>query len=269
MNPNQSAMLIDRILFFSGAPQLASAPAAFGTTLGGVIACDFALGNRKLTASPVPIWLFDPTINLPSETPAITNIVGNLHQWTPRHPIYVPPGEYLSPTFFHRGFLNSDILVGITYEGRSLPRGVVPENVAYPYVATYISDAMAFDGATHTAASVETDLNNDSDSPLHVDYFTGEAMMFLRAIVLYYVLPSWPPIANQFLLTMARSDGYEIVRDPLYLHQIFNPHTRRMEILNHTMPPKSYYNVGVTLNTAAALNNAVGQVQIAMIGWRE
>jgi hypothetical protein len=35
------------------------------------------------------------------------------------------------------------------------------------------------------------------------------------------------------------------------------------------VPPKGFYNVGVAINTPGVVLNGVGQVQIAMIGWRE
>lgn len=253
---------------------------------GGVVGIQFMLGDIPVTNGHVPVWLFGREANIGAE-----QVLGNSttpftyaeYRWKLAHPLYVPTGWVLTPTFQHFGQIKQSIYTRISYGARVLPIGAKkPSAIKVPYVASFVSKTFTTYGAADTDRSAETDLVNKIGAPLHLVRFVGRINAFFLSSAVVYTsdfegdeTSTGASDLRGRLLTvdkMIDSVGNQLVRDPTLYGSVFAGATRTWEIGRDLVVPSEWYAI-VDLGKAAPVTTPSGvyqaQAQIGMEGWRE
>jgi len=254
---------------------------------GGTIACKLDLGKIPITNGHVPVWSMCPGRFVGREIALIDGAAASdglpraacEYAWKLPRPLYVPAGAILVPTFHHRGLIQDDVAVRISYSARNLIAGASPsKRLAIPWAAAFTSKNFTVFSATADAdGSHETDLVNPHDETVFLQRFVGRVGSFE-----FGTTPTVPPsvfssdtldpdFAYDLLrLRMRSSLGFPLVRDPLRFNAVFDPTTRSWELPGTEMPPKSYYNVALSSGISAVpAADQQAQVFIGLTGWRE
>lgn len=156
------------------------------TANGGAIECALNLASVPISQGFIPIWNYGPCRNELQETNASNNgnILFPVYTWKLKHPLFVPAGACLQPTFKHRGMVPNEITVRISYSCRTLPANYIPpKKVKVPYVAAFVSKPFSMTAAlattTDSDVSKETDVVNRWDHPVQVHQWIGRCDEFL------------------------------------------------------------------------------------------
>jgi hypothetical protein len=251
--------------------------------LGGLIACRLDMGSLSLTNGYIPIWSFGKATNLKEEAQLDTVVSASPiteayaeYTWKLAHPIYVPPGAAVVPSFFHRGLLKDTMVARISYSARSLPPGPAPKKLWLPYVSCYTTKAFTVGAAIDSDTSQETDLVNPHPQPLYLQRFTGRCMIIQQSGgYLAGETGVFDTIANQsLLLKMIDSAGRPVIKDYVVFRQAFSGVTRSWEMdLGHIMDPTSHYNVQVQSNIPTGAGGAfaglLAQGFVGCVGFRQ
>jgi len=157
-NPFLAPMWIDRINF------------SFDDDYAGIVYTDLKLGTVPLTDGFVPTDLL-------CEPQEFSNQVGLRRvAWVLSRPLFLLPGEFLYPRFFHSAQGGTDPLAAhITYIGRSLEGGdpmPSPGKTFMPYVSSWVAPSHV-GGAAYTDKSSESNLRNPFPDPLEVVCMRG------------------------------------------------------------------------------------------------
>ncbi len=277
-NPSNLPMEIYEIRFLIRTTNTILTEANTGNLTGHSVACKLSLGNVPLTAGFIPLLMFGKCDYGSREAP---NFKFWSHTMRLSKPLFVPAGSAIVPSFAHKGYTTSDIVVRISYAGRNMSASYRPKKVFIPYVSCFSSKP--FDTFSTTADldnSTETDLLNPFDMPLHVERFIGRMGVFDNTPP-DDSNPATPPgaisdvafgfdaIARYTTLRMTDSNGNQIIRDYTSFANAFNYLTRAWET-DFELPPKGFYTV--FLKKAASgqtLTRYLNQVFVSMVGYRE
>lgn len=158
------------------------------TVNGGAIECALNLASIPVSQGFVPIWNYGPCRNEIQEQVDVLadQVYYPIYDWKLKHPLFIPGGACLQPTFKHRGLVQYPITVRIDYSCRTLPRNYIPpKKIKIPYVSGWVAKAfqMIGDDATDidTDVSQETDINNRWDHPVQVHEWTGRCDFFITS----------------------------------------------------------------------------------------
>lgn len=301
-NNTRAPMMIDEINFMTSAPAATyNEFAGVGLAADVLASVQFKLGRIMLTDKPIPLHC------LGSRPQALGYDAADFQdgaystfnwffRWKLPVPLYVAPGDVLAPTFMLGPWFDSaevDFLgptrLHISYGGRRLPQNTpAPDLVAVPHVGlfkpqmTNVADDFEWDYVFDHALSDAKDLYNPYTVPLYVQRFIGQ-------IGNHYVLyQEWQPRfsdsepapldysganAAEFpiKITMKDSQGYDIIKDPAYWNDVFDPE-RRCWTFGRQLDPKQWYAMKLdNIPTGAWFGGgADGFVQpyVSMVGYR-
>lgn len=249
--------------------------------MGGVIACKLDLGKFSLTNGFVPVWLMGRSENLWAEAIQDPNVLGdaanctNEFTWRLAQPLYVPPGAVLVPTFQHRGLVQQDVQVRISYSARSIPPGTPPpKKIVLPYAAAWVSNT--FDAnESGVDNSLETDLTNPFDEPLTIQRFSGRVVLFNLSTSPPQVLEAGATGETvgtyQYDVRLIDSFGRPIIRNLVPFRLAFSGVTRSWEVDNALMDPRSFILAYVRKNVPFQGNttsNVLTQAMVGLVGHR-
>ncbi len=279
-NPMGQPMEILEIKF-----QLFNSATSIGN-LGGIIACNLELGKFAITNGFVPIWCMGRSENLAAESVSDINTVpgcANEFTWRLAHPLYVSPDSVLVPTFQHRGQIQNDISIRISYSARSIPPGAPPPRKLFlPYAASYTSKSFGANAAG-VDQSLETDLVNPFDTELYLQRFTGRVSALNLSLtppaiieamvaegVMNYVCPE-SMAALQFNVRMVDSFGRPLVRELVPFRMVFSGVTRSWETDGAVMDPRSFIIAYLRKDApfqGSTSANILAQASIGVVGFR-
>lgn len=236
--------------------------------LACVIGCKLDLGNFPLTNGYVPIGLFGRTENLWAEqvSDGDLTICINEFSWKLPRPLYVPADSVLVPVFQHRGLVNADVNVRISYAARTLPLGAPPpKKLALPYAAFYAGKP--FDESdSGTDNSVETDLMNPFAEPIIIQRFGGRCMVFTNSGSVCNEARADDSIGSiQYNVRMADSFGRNLIQNLIPFRLAFSALTRGWEVENALMDPKSFITAYLRKDLPFQGAPSPGQLTQAMI----
>jgi hypothetical protein len=255
---------------------------------GAVVAASFVLDGKALTAGPVPLSVFGPSRKLTAER-LIFSEPGQAQQaraeeyvWPLSVPIFVPPGSVLVPTFEHRGFLDYNIRVRVSYAGELLAKEPTnSEKTKLPFASAWVSPTLALDGTRHEAESTEKDLVGPAGQQFNVEYFIGRQYLTIQSTTFKAILDA-DMDANTFValgtiernidsvgLKIGSSWGSPLVTEFSPVYAVFDRVSRQLPA-EHIMPEGGYYIAEVTNNEATVANeNVAALTVIGLIGWQE
>lgn len=271
-NPNGTPMEVLEIKF-----QLrTNSAAALDANLGGTVACKLGLGNYPLTNGFVPVWSFG---RRECELEVSSNATPTFEQameytWRLAKPLYVPAGAVILPTFQHRGVVQNDITVRISYSGRSLdPSAPPPAKLALPYVAQWVSKSFAISTTPDSDQSTETDLVNPFSEPLLLQRFVGRCQIF-RSDTSSLSEDDLARVSYRLCnLRMIDMFGRPILRNYTPFRMVFDALSRSWEMDNcSVLDPRSYI-IAYLRADPAGDNNMQAQFSyqtfVSLIGWRD
>lgn len=241
---------------------------------GAALRCRLDLGKIEITNGYVPVCLFGKCDHPSQEqkfgggTSSANGYSRLEFRWKLSHPLFIPAGGLLSPTFEHGGQITAPIDVRIGYSARSLPAGYKPSKIILPWVASYISPT--FDLAEDsTFNSSELDLVNKWDSPLTVDRLTGRLSVFDTRYVVVFDSPFMALAATS--LRLMDSAGNAIVRNLTPLSHVFHNPTKSWE-MRAVLPPLGYYQAffqNAAYPVVGTENQFLAQTLVGLVGTRE
>lgn len=252
---------------------------------GALIGVKLDLGTMELTNGFVPAWALGQDINENAKTQFINFSpqqtvceVSCYYRWVLPKPLFVPEGATVIPQFQHRGFAPVNVVVGIGYSGRALPRNTPkPQKVCLPWVSSYYSKAMQF-SATDTTfdQSSPVDLFNKWDTQVNLQRFTARLPIIIPTLGIW---ADWQNNLNTYFSTMqARivdGAGVPIVRRYTPLGEIVNGQTKTWELGGATQSAGDFWTVNIKMEPLpefALLPNqltVLAQAQMALVGYRE
>ncbi len=252
-------------------PQTTNTPVLTGAS----IAAEFALDSIPLTAGFVPLWCFGKSLRVdlaevqPFEITNGPNFHGH-YRWRLSSPLFIAPGQVLTPKFAHLGDTPAALKVIVSYSGRTLPKGYQPKKtLTVPYAAYYASKVFnGFNGAD-TDTSKETDLRNPFDIPIRVERLVGR-INSKNTTSLGTVFTDQPDFGADLLTTRIYSSAGEPLVPAFSIFQLVFNHTTKTWECPHLMPPRSFYLVELSL-AAPVTTNANFQMQafVSMVGSRD
>lgn len=250
--------------------------------VGGVIACKLDLGKHSLTNGFVPVWSFGRVENLTGEIINGTDTNGTVYttnefSWKLPQPLYVPANAVVIPTFQHRGLIEQEIQVRISYSARSIPPGTPePKKVSIPYAACYVSKSFNVNNAG-TDSSSETDLINPFDEPLFLQRLTGRVAQLNLSNTPPTIYDSDETYAGetvstiQYNVRLIDSFGRPLIRNFVPFRMAFSGVTRTWETDGDVMDPRSYVLAYVRKDVpyqGASGSNIISQAFIGLVGHR-
>lgn len=248
---------------------------------GGSVGCKLELGKIPLTNGFVPVWNFGRALNvdqgeIPRDfniallIPGITGERYNEYTWKLPRPLYIPPGAVVMPTFQHRGYINENVSVRISYSARSLPAGYKPKTINVPWVSSYVSKVFDKMGAADTDQSNETEVVNPFDEPINIQHFVGRIASYDRNAPTDLVIDDVDVGGRLLTLRAMDSEGEAVIPKFSLFHSVFNLPTRSWNVVG-TVPPKMFYSFFLAKAAPAVLDADTFQTQafMSMVGWRE
>lgn len=251
---------------------------------GGTIGCKLDMGNFSMTNGFVPVALFGRMENQIAEEnlgdsgsgASPGTVIGgyqNEFVWRLPHPLYVPADSVLIPQFQHRGLINNEVIVRISYSARSIAPGAAPpKKLAIPYAAFYA--AKLIDAAVvGTDNSFETDLVNPFDEPIIIQRFGGRIFFIQNAFGSTFAQEATDLAGDQaganYTVRMQDSFGRNLIQNFIPFRTAFSGVTRTWEVDRAVMDPKSYYMAYIQKATTYGGTAGLGtQAQISLIGHR-
>lgn len=242
---------------------------------GAALRCRLDLGKIEITNGFIPVCLFGKgehesmesvLMRVGSITPA--DSYSRLEfRWKLSHPLFIPAGGLLVPSFEHGGQITAPIQVRIGYSARSLPMNYRPTKLILPWVASYISDSFDLSTAA-TFNSSELDLVNKWDSPLIVDRLSGRLSVFDNQFVA--VFDSAYMGLKALNVRLVDSAGNAIVRAVSPFSHVFHNTFKTWETKS-VLPAKGYYQAffGSTAQSGIASARYLAQALVGLVGSRE
>ena len=251
MNPTGEAFKIHEVRF--------SLNAGTARTTGAVVGCKLELGQVAITREFIPVWNFGRVISYDQDL--------NLQfSWRLQHPLYVPAGGFLQPTFQHFGLISTSVIARITYFCSAISASAAkPRRVFLPWVSAYLGKSFSYTGAD-TDQSRETDLLNSFDTDLHISRLIGRFTVFSATAA-----SNFSTIGSQLLSTrITLSNGDPLVRTLTPFQQIFGEDGRAWEQRNTILKPKQFFQVYIEKQaTSDTAPEALIQPYVSMVGYRE
>lgn len=248
---------------------------------GGMVGCKLELGKIPLTNGFVPIWNFGRALNVDlGEIPrddfiatyfsTVASERYNEYVWKLPRPLYVPAGAVVTPTFQHRGYLQENVQVRISYSARSLPEGHTPPTINVPWVSSYTSKVFDKMGPADTDQSQETDIVNPHDEHVNVQHLVGRIITFDRAEPTVIVIDDSDIGAALLRVRATDSKGDPVIPYPSLFHSIFSLTTRAWDI-SYKVDPKAFYlfYLSKAAPATAGVDAYASQAFISLVGWRE
>jgi len=242
---------------------------------GAALRCRLDLGKIEITNGYIPVCLFGKGDHASNEAilqrlgtvPSPTDGYSRLEfRWKLSHPLYIPAGGLLAPSFEHGGQIDAPIDVRVGFSARSLPAGHKPSKLILPWVASYISPS--FDLTEDVIfQSSELDLVNKWDSPLTVDRISGRLSVFDNTSVGVFDSPWMGLVALKTRLV--DSAGNAIVRSMTPFSHVFHNTMKGWE-MKATLPAQGYYQAffqNTGQNTTE--NRFFAQALVGIVGSRE
>jgi hypothetical protein len=254
MNPTGEAFKIHEIRFSLKEDD----PSALATT-GATMGCKLEIGTVALTNGFVPIWNFGRVISFDQDL--------NLqYSWRLQHPIYIPAGGTLMPTFQHYGITERSLTVRISYFASVSPAGTsAPRRIFLPWVSAYTGKAFPYPSAD-SDVSRETDLLNPFDSDLLISRLIGRYNLF-NATGSTNTSRFGAPLMD---VRVSLSNGDPLVRTDTPFQQVFGMEGRAWEQRNTILKPKQFFQVFVTKRaTSDAATDSTIQPYVSLVGYRE
>lgn len=258
--PGNKAILIDQIVFANQGPAL------------GAMQVSLKVGKLPITAGYVPVALFGEFANNPTNSTSAPN-AWDVYNWRLPKPILVPAGEILDPTFFNQGKigLSTSLVVQITYFARVVEPHEIPNQLWAPWVASWESVQRA-GGADYTDQTTETDLYNNTESPLYVERLMGViASLYPGAADRLLDSNQFYPEVGQSLITIqvVDSQGVPCVRDAVPFSHLFDQESYSWRA-GSILPPGGYYLAFLDLDLSGVHVSYAGFTpMISLVGHRE
>ena len=247
---------------------------------GMMVAAQFTLGGKPLTAGFVPIALLGPARATQfAEYAMIVNYFSaegggtSCYSWRPKDPIYVKPGEVLEPMFENRGLLSLKFRVRVSYTAR--PCVTPPAEQRLPYVVAWQTPSFVPTGTEIEVDSSEKDLFNSTGLPLKVECLIGRittidsrastpAMYIVEGNIGYGNTVGYASVLNQTKLQLSASWGTRTVRDWIPWPAVFDMATRSITC-PHVLPAKAFYTAKVR-SGSVAISNMQYFAAVSMVG---
>jgi hypothetical protein len=304
-NPEPGPMLIHEIRWDLHAEGVVPGLTVDLKPSGAIIGCKLSLGEHDLTNGFVPVWnfgkLYTPFyLDTPPLFPRGESSTWGLHddvvdgvpagprasvayRWKLRHPLFVPNGAVLTPTFENRGGSPGSIESRISYVAQSLPvRTPTPNVVQLPWVAYHASKAFAYAQADFDESG-DLDLVNPHKEALSLERFTGRIAYLTASTYGYEDYDGDNQNGGNFgravgsrmlRVRMDTSNGTPIVPLPTLFRQVFAHSTRSWELNGVDMAPESFFRAYIA--KSVPVEDASGpaerdtmQTFIGLVGWRE
>src|ERR1700682_435950 len=282
-NPTRQAMFVDEIRFSipSGIPAQGSG----ATVAMAFTGCRLTMGRLAITNGFVPLVFFGKSLT-PTDVSnggiALTASTqsGFCVTWKLPKPLYVPPGEFISPRFQFvpqvapvgsAGFPDvTPFQIEMSIVGRSLPVDCpVPRTIDMPWISFWQSKALNCTVSASVTVltrdqSRETDLVNPFNSPLYLQRLVGR----LPAIGTAGGAGAFEAndagfcfIGSEFVtLRMVNSYGGVMVKDFTPFYDLFHLFDKAWTI-NTKMPPKTFLTTflecNTTTSTITSIQNAI------------
>lgn len=204
--------------------------------------------------------------------------------WRLAHPLYVPAGATLAPSFTHLGQSAFPVNVDVVYIAR-LATGAKPAVVRVPWVTKYTSKSFDISQAAPADkdSSNSLDIANPFSVPLFLSRLVGRVSIFQneatsssvgRSDNVVYEDPM--QFRNRLAkMTVRSSRGADIIRTPTAIGTVFPANWRAWETPGEwQIQPGEFYNVKLTsvvvpdvFATSAYVSRA--QVSVGLVGYRE
>jgi len=287
-NPLNLPMLIDQIKFQIRSPigGLAGLP-TLPILTGATIAASFTLDEQHLTSGFIPLWCFGRSLRV--DTAEIDpggesngQNSGNYHahfRWNLPKPLYIAPGQALTPHIAHLGFIPQAATVIVSYAARTMSPGYRPKGkIAIPWVSAYTSKVFNAYSVADSEVSKETDLVNPFDIPINVQRMIGRINLLnntaqsggANAInVLTPTIDAADFGSNLLTIRMFSSRGEPLIPNLSLFQSVFQHPTKSWEV-PHQMPPRSFY--AAELQKAAPVDQNTTflmQAFISIVGYRD
>ncbi len=288
-NPTRQAMFVDEIRF-----SIPTGAGLSGTGTSGVVVmpftgCRLSMGRLAITNGFVPLVLFGKSLNTTDVTNGGSAQSGFCMTWKLPKPLYVPPGEFISPRFQFilpitpaGGQAVPDptpFQIEMSIVGRSLPVDCpVPRTIDMPWISFWQSKAL---NCTVSASSTfltrdqsrETDLVNPFNTPLFLQRLVGRLpTVGANANGTFEANDAgFCFIGSEFVtLRMVNSYGGVLVKDFTPFYDLFHLYDKAWTV-NTKMPPKTFLTTflecNTTTSTQTSTQNAIAM--IGMIGYRK
>lgn len=240
---------------------------AFGQVTGAAVGVKMDLGKLPIVDADVPIFSFDDYRHSIPSYYGSTGPKGNLlelgtpqvatceYWWKLKHPLYVPAGAALAPTFTHLGHTPYPIRVHVSYVCRTLKVGTkMPTRRWLPWVQSFNSKSfnIILDTAATTDVSQDTDLSNPHAEPVMIQRFTGRHSLYVLGAAGRFAGPSdtWGGeiLSNYLNIRMRGSRGDEIIREYVPFEAVFPRGSRTWEMAEPwAMQPGEFYKVFLSM----------------------
>jgi len=185
-NPHGLAMEVTEIRWRL-APKSPTQNDQFEAT-GQSIAMKLDLGQAAIVGEQVPVGLFGSfrdssefaaeIYGLDLQEPTVT-VQPTSYFWRPRHPIFVPANQILTPSFEHMGQIGLPYQLDLIYIGRTLPPDYKPGSIMLPWVSAwnFQSFQQISGGLGGSGLSSELTLNNPFGVPMKIAKLTGRCAL--------------------------------------------------------------------------------------------
>lgn len=257
----------------------------FLSLTGMGIATKMDMGDIPIVDAEVPLTSFGtsrdiadrPLSDQVSPNPEIApTVVANAftYKWRLKHPLLVPPGCVVTPTYQHLGQNQFPVTVQTLYICRTLPQNyVVPQSLYAPWVGSY--NSVSFDNLTSQPAgrdfSSELDIVNPFMQPLALSRIAASCSGVFTANGLGYNVEVSDYFRYQLGKLRIRSrSGDEVARTKTPFNGLFPMGWRAWDV-----PPGmqlrsgEFWKLNLTVDETSAtapLDTSTGSIQFSVAG---
>lgn len=238
--PYRKAIVIDEIRFDLRITDMADA-----TNLGSMVYVKLQLGQNYLMRDAVPIWLLGTEMNLfeEEEVSSLLDVVNvySHYRWRLPEPLYIEPGQILTPVFSREADGYETINARISYAGKTVAPGTPrPRVIPIPYVGRFVTTL----GNTYQQSN-ENHLINPFHQALRVQRLTGRLLSFVSGTTAVMANGLTPATAGSSVtVQMNDSWGGKMVNDLTGPSDVWDI-LRKAWTVDTLMPPKGVYEVKV------------------------
>lgn len=216
------------------------------------------------------VWYNDGASNIP-----VTPVT---YGWRLQHPLYIPAGAVVTPTFSHLGQNANATKVDVMYICRMV-ENYRPDVVKVPWVGSYNARGFDVTGSGQAAQSNRSsnlDLFNPFKVPLVINRLSGRAS-YLRSSFGLQTQAAYEDVATlrqaYVTMRMRSSRGDDIIRESLPFEVAFPGSWRAWDIPgNWEMRSGEFYQASLAVGSIAEdYTGLLGrlQISIALSGYRE
>jgi hypothetical protein len=288
-NPLTVPIEIHQIKFFCRLTSPTQLPPPLGA--GPIIGVQLLYGSKNisLTQGVIPLNLLsgaDVVENVTVRESASDITAGGQQNYSfytvkLRHPIWLAPGELITPMFTHAGQINQPILVDIAFCGRVLSKKAQPpRRIRLPFFSAFLTPIFP-QSDVYNFVSTEKQLVNPSKLLLHVDQFIGQISLFPQYGAandsgstdnFEAIDTGTGSTSDSIRVGMVNSDGYPTIPVLTPFRLAFDLWTRVLAA-ETDLPPNGYYIATIDCLTPVGATPPVDrtqmQVGIGMRGWYE